>query len=170
MTVTMKHTRDNCMRSARSGALRGCGPLLAWLFCLALVVAALPVCATTYVETASYGIAACQPYSGCCGARTDGAAMGSGGTQGGPVLRAAQCEIPDPASSANGIRASRARRVKFVTNRFPRAEVVLDAPSPAVLSIIRDHALLSSFSDPSGFFPSANPGRAPPAAAHQSHL
>jgi len=164
----MKHIRDNYTRSARSGALRGRGLLLAWLFCLALLVAALPGRAADDVETAGRGIAACQPYPGCCSARTDGADLGSGGTPRGQVLRAAKCEIPDPASSPNGMRASRTRRIKLDTSRYPCADVAVAATSPAVPSFVRDHAFIFPFASPSGYFPSANPGRAPPAAVHQS--
>jgi hypothetical protein len=163
-TSAMKHFNNNSVRSARSRALRGSGTLLAWLFCLALVVAALPGRAASSGETARRGSGAGQRCTDRFDVRTPDAARGPSGTRGGQILSAAPCATLDPASPDKAVRASRGRGVKFAAKRYPRADAVVDAASPALPSISRNQAVFAFVIDPSGHFPSAHPGRAPPAA------
>jgi hypothetical protein len=161
----MSFIRDNCIRAVGQAARRRRRPLLAWLFCLAMTIAALPALPAPCAVPASCAAAGDPPCCGCCAAPAAGAAMACAPAWQGPSLRGVTCEAAPPAATAASVSAPAPRGgSRSLADDDADAVIVAVAPAPAAPSIVARRA----HTDPSNAPPdpclSLHPGRAPPAS------
>jgi hypothetical protein len=137
--------------------------LLAWLFCLTLVFAALPVLPATCAKPANCGIAAHRPCCGCCAPRSGGG-MHCALTARGSSLHGAACEAAAPVTPVASASALQGRGLQLSPDADDACAVIGGSALAATPPDLLSSSSRAVSNGPPGHAPLLHPGRAPPAS------